>query len=79
MADYKQANTLREEFGFGMLDAKRAFEIAEERFAGDVRLGALWVHANAFAINVKGGVDARAKWNDEWARSASPTWGNANG
>lgn len=58
---------LREQYGFGMADAKRAVEIANQRFGGDMQLGARWVHANAFAINVKGD---RAAWNDAWARGS---------
>lgn len=61
---------IRDRFGIGLGEAGRVLEIAEQRFDGDVRLAAAWVHANAFAINVKGGRDARERWNDDWARNA---------
>lgn len=62
----KYIKEVREKFGMGMRDAKRAVEIANERFNGDVELGAWWVHANSLAVLVKGD---RCAWNDEYARN----------
>lgn len=57
-------------YGISMLQARRAAEIADERFAGNIRLGVLWTEANALAVHVKGGPEARARWNDNWAYAA---------
>lgn len=58
---------LREKFGFGIMDARRAREIADERFDGDIELGGWWVSASALAVYVKGGPEGRAAWNDAFA------------
>ena len=52
----------------GTSEAVRAKRIADARFDGDLNLGRWWVHAAALAIHVKGGPEARAKWNDDYAR-----------
>lgn len=68
MTDASLVRSIREEHGISMREAARAIEIANERFDGDFALGIRWVHANAFAINVKGD---RAAWNDAWARGGA--------
>jgi hypothetical protein len=63
---------LREMLGFGMIDCKRAFELAfgensdlKEVLRGDVIWAAGIVDASGLSINVKGGPDARRNWNVE--------------
>ncbi len=51
--------------GFSMMQAKRACQIADQRFDGDDELGAAWINASTLAVNVRGD---RAAWNDQWAR-----------
>ncbi len=63
-------HVLRERFGIGFFQIRKARKIADERFDGDIRLGVAWTEADAFAINVKGGREARDEWNDAWARKA---------
>ena len=65
----EDVKAVRKRHGISMMDAKRACEIGDQRFGGDFELGAYWIHANGFAVTVKGGPDARAKWNDQWAMS----------
>ena len=60
--------SVRNRHNISMCDAKRACQMGIDRFDGDFDLGAWWVHANALAINVRGGTEARALWNDRWAR-----------
>ncbi|MAM84515.1 MAG: hypothetical protein CL472_07595 [Acidobacteria bacterium] len=62
--------SIRSRFGFSMMDAKRACQIGEERFSGDHELGARWILANQLAVNVRGGPEARALYNDKQARAA---------
>jgi len=62
-----QVKAIREEYGLGMEDAKKAIQIANDRFDGDINLGVRWVHADGFAVSVRGD---RAAWNDAWARGA---------
>lgn len=61
----REIRAIRDEFGIGMMAARRAVQIGAERFDGNARLGALWLHADAFAVFIKGD---RAAWNDSWAR-----------
>ena len=59
---------VRARHGLGMMQSKRACEIGEERFDGDHDLGAHWLLADQLAVNVRGGPEARAAWNDARAR-----------
>ncbi|AXK43846.1 hypothetical protein [Erythrobacter aureus] len=60
----------RADTGFSMMQAKRACQIADERFDGDDELGAAWMQADTLAVNVRGD---RAAWNDQWARQKVAT------
>lgn len=59
---------VRELHGLGLMDARRAVEIADSRFGGDIALGGWFIHASALAVNVKGGPEARDRWNEAYAR-----------
>ena len=71
MPDAEKVRLIRDTFGYGLglLQSKKALEIANERFEGDLHLGALWVVASGFAISIRGDKDARDNWNESWARS----------
>ncbi len=64
----ERVRKVREMIGVGIVDARRAVEIADDRFGGDLRLGAWFVYASALAVNVKGGPGARDRWNETYAR-----------
>ena len=64
----EDVRSVRQKHGFGMMESKRACQIGEERFGGDHDLGARWLLADQLAVNVRGGPEARAIWNDERAR-----------
>jgi hypothetical protein len=57
---------IREHFQTSFTMARRAAEVAIERFDGDPELGYWWVHASQLAVLVKGD---RSAWNDLWARN----------
>lgn len=61
---------IRKNHGFSMMESKRACQIGEDRFDGDYDLGARWILANQLAVNVRGGPEARALYNDDQARAS---------
>lgn len=67
MSDHR---ALMEKYEVSLAEIQKARRVADKRFGGDIHLGILWVHADAFAINVKGDREARERWNDRWARNA---------
>lgn len=68
--DASHVRAIRSRFGISMMDAKRACQIGEDRFDGDHELGARWILADQLAVNVRGGKEARALYNDEHARAS---------
>lgn len=62
---YSRLEHARQQHGFGLHQAARAVEIADQRFDGDIVLGGWFIHAAALAINVRTDRDA---WNEAYAR-----------
>ena len=78
----EDVRSVRQNHGLGMMESKRACQIGEERFGGDHDLGARWLLADQLAVNVRGGPEARAVWNDaralESRRRADPNTESKN-